>query len=114
MFWVGVSDRVLLVLFLDADGTITENGALGAAVFLVLFESVPFLFTLKSGVYPRLAFQTMSLKNKVVNLFGGTNCFNLHGYSLTTLFKNCVVSGCGSAVSRGCNAVFTVITSSSG
>lgn len=49
----------------------------------------------------------MSLKNKVVNLFGETNCFNLPGYSLTTLFKNCVVSGCGFAVSRGCNAVFT-------
>lgn len=31
MFWVGVSDRVLLVLFLDADGTVMENGALGAA-----------------------------------------------------------------------------------
>lgn len=36
MFWVGVSDRVLLGLFLDADGTFMENGALVLQSFYII------------------------------------------------------------------------------
>lgn len=81
MFWVGVSDRVLLVLFLDADGTVMENGALGAAECLEYSSCFPFVFTLKWGVCSGLPFHTTSLNlhGKYMNLFGGTYCFNLHG-----------------------------------
>lgn len=79
------------------------------SIFPVLFEvaSIPFSFSwgLAQGFPLRQCLR--KIHGKIMNVFGATIWFNLHGYSLTTFLKNCFVLECGSSVSSGHNVVFT-------